>query len=119
VCAEESSASWLLFSSFKALKILSWFIFSFLKNKFTVVHVTLGIILGPTALGRIPGFTKNIFPQMSAKTADDPDVTIKSFDTFYVAANIGLIFFMFLMGLEFDGQEVKKLARFSFPVASM
>ncbi len=56
---------------------------------------------------------------MSAKTADDPDVTIKSFDTFYVAANIGLIFFMFLMGLEFDGQEVKKLARFSFPVASM
>ena len=77
-----------------------------------------GIILGPTVLGHIPGFTNNIFPQMSPKTADDPEVILKSFDTFYVAANVGLIFFMFLMGLEWDAKEVSRLAKYSFPIAS-
>jgi Kef-type K+ transport system membrane component KefB len=55
---------------------------------------------------------------MSVKTVGDPDVTLKSFDTFYVASNVGLIFFMFLMGLEWDAKEVSRLAKYSFPIAS-
>ncbi len=90
-----------------------------IRSHYDEYEPSLGIILCPTVLGNIPNFTNKIFPQMSAKTADDPDVTIKSFDTFYVVANVGLIFFMFLMGLEWDAKEVKRLWKHSFPIASM
>ena len=55
-------------------------------------------MLGPTVFGRIPNFTANIFPKTS--------LTI-----FGVIANIGLICFMFLVGLELDLAMLRQHAR--------
>jgi Kef-type K+ transport system membrane component KefB len=54
-----------------------------------IAEVLTGIILGPSIMGRIPGFTDAIFP-------------VASMPGFSVAANLGLILFLFLVGLEVD-----------------
>jgi Kef-type K+ transport system membrane component KefB len=54
-----------------------------------IAEVISGIILGPTVMGRVPGFTENIFPP-------------RALPIFNVIANMGLIFFMNLIGLELD-----------------
>ena len=46
-------------------------------------------MLGPSVLGRIPGFSDAIFPKASM-----PTLTL--------AANLGLVLFLFLVGLEVD-----------------
>jgi len=59
-----------------------------------IAEVLGGILLGPTALGRIPGFTQHVFPPQSV-----PYLTL--------VANIGLVLFLFLVGLEIDGGLIK------------
>lgn len=59
---------------------------------------------GPTAFGRIPGFTEHIFP---------PD----SRPYLSLVANIGLCLFLFLVGLEIDSGVIKRNARLSATVA--
>ena len=54
-----------------------------------IAEVIGGILLGPSVFGRIPGFTDAIFP-----TASMPALSM--------AANLGLILFLFLVGLEVD-----------------
>ncbi|CAD6587157.1 MAG: K(+)/H(+) antiporter [Alectoria sarmentosa] len=54
-----------------------------------IAEVIGGILLGPSVLGRAPGFTNAIFPAASMATLS-------------TAANIGLILFLFLVGLEVD-----------------
>ena len=54
-----------------------------------IAEVIGGILLGPSVFGRIPGFTEHIFPTASMPTLS-------------MAANIGLILFLFLVGLEVD-----------------
>lgn len=46
-------------------------------------------MLGPSVMGRIPGFTNTIFPPASI-----PNFTL--------VANLGLVLFLFLVGLEVD-----------------
>ena len=62
------------------------------------------IYAGPTAFGRIPGFTKHIFPP-------------ESLSYFSLVANIGLCLFLFLVGLEIDAGVIKRNARLSATVA--
>ncbi|KAH9480856.1 K(+)/H(+) antiporter 1 [Psilocybe cubensis] len=69
-----------------------------------IAEVLGGIILGPTAMGRIPGFTEHIFPQQSR-----PYLSL--------VANIGLCLFLFLVGLEIDSGVIKRNARLSATVA--
>ncbi|KAH9924338.1 Sodium/hydrogen exchanger family-domain-containing protein [Epithele typhae] len=69
-----------------------------------IAEVIGGILLGPTAFGRIPGFTEHIFPQASR-----PFLSL--------VANIGLCLFLFLVGLEIDAQVIKRNARLSVTVA--
>jgi predicted Kef-type K+ transport protein len=69
---------------------------------FECAEIIGGVLLGPTAFGRIPGFTATIFPESSRTVLN----------TF---ANIGLIFFLFLVGLELDLQSLRKYAVFSTP----
>ncbi|KAI1834157.1 hypothetical protein DTO006G1_7143 [Penicillium roqueforti] len=54
-----------------------------------IAEVIGGIVLGPSVMGRIPGFTDAIFP-----TASIPSLN--------VVANLGLILFLFLVGVETD-----------------
>ena len=60
-----------------------------LRQPRVIAEVLTGIILGPSIMGRIPGFTNAIFPT-------------SSMPAFSVAANLGLILFLFLVGLEVD-----------------
>jgi Kef-type K+ transport system membrane component KefB len=52
-----------------------------------IAEVIAGIILGPSVMGRVPNFTDSIFPPES----------IPSLNLF---ANVGLVLFLFLVGLE-------------------
>jgi Kef-type K+ transport system membrane component KefB len=48
-----------------------------------------GILLGPSVFGRIPGFTETVFPPASIPVLNN-------------VANLGLILFLFIIGLEVD-----------------
>ena len=54
-----------------------------------IAEVIGGILLGPSVMGRIPGFTNSIFP-----AAAMPNLSL--------VANLGLVLFLFLVGLEVD-----------------
>ncbi|KAJ6619881.1 Sodium/hydrogen exchanger family-domain-containing protein [Mycena sp. CBHHK59/15] len=69
-----------------------------------IAEVLGGILLGPTAFGRIPGFSQHIFPEESQSYLS-------------LVANIGLVLFLFLVGLEIEGSIIKRNARLSATVA--
>lgn len=68
-----------------------------------IAEVLTGIILGPTVMGRIPNFTNTCFPSDSK-----PGLTL--------VANVGIILFLFIVGLEVDLNYIKKNARAAFTV---
>ncbi|KAH7337991.1 Sodium/hydrogen exchanger family-domain-containing protein [Rhizoctonia solani] len=70
-----------------------------------IAEVLGGIILGPTAMGRIPGFTEHIFPEPSR-----PFLAL--------VANIGLVLFLFLVGLEIDVAVIKRNAKTSMTISA-
>ncbi|EGG07951.1 uncharacterized protein MELLADRAFT_116152 [Melampsora larici-populina 98AG31] len=65
------------------------FFFKRIRQPKVISEVIGGIILGPTAMGRIPNFTNTIFPAISL-----PYLSL--------VANIGLVLFLFIVGLEVD-----------------
>lgn len=69
-----------------------------------IAEVLGGILLGPTAFGRIPGFTEHIFPSQSM-----PYLSL--------AADIGLVLFLFIVGLEIDAQVIKRNVKQSVTIA--
>ncbi|OAL37364.1 hypothetical protein AYO20_03213 [Fonsecaea nubica] len=62
---------------------------AYLRQPRVIAEVVTGILLGPSVFGRIPGFTSHIFPPASMPG-------------FLLVANIGLVLFLFLVGLEVD-----------------
>ncbi|KAI1453435.1 K+/H+ antiporter 1 [Annulohypoxylon moriforme] len=62
---------------------------SLLGQPRVIAEVIGGILLGPSVLARIPGFTNNIFPTASMPVLNN-------------VANLGLVLFLFLIGLEVD-----------------
>ncbi|RDA90753.1 hypothetical protein CP533_2974 [Ophiocordyceps camponoti-saundersi (nom. inval.)] len=54
-----------------------------------IAEVVGGIILGPSVMGRVPGFRASIFPKESL-----PNLNL--------VANLGLVLYLFLIGLETD-----------------
>lgn len=66
-----------------------------LQQPKVIAEVVTGILLGPTVLGRIPNFTDTCFPKESI-----PGMTL--------IANVGIILFLFIVGLEVDLHYIKK-----------
>ncbi|KAG0211139.1 K(+)/H(+) antiporter [Mortierella sp. GBA30] len=75
-----------------------------LKQPRVISEVIAGIILGPSVMGRIPGFANTIF-----NPAGLPYLNLVS--------NIGLVMFLFLVGLELDPALVMKRARFALGIS--
>ncbi|KAF7316449.1 hypothetical protein MIND_00163900 [Mycena indigotica] len=63
-----------------------------------IAEVIGGVLLGPSVMGRIPNFSRRIFPP-----AGMPLLTL--------TATIGLVLFLFLVGLEIDVRIIRKNAR--------
>ncbi|KAK0461621.1 Sodium/hydrogen exchanger family-domain-containing protein [Desarmillaria tabescens] len=79
-------------------------IFSRIRQPRVIAEVIGGVILGPTVMGRIPGFKNTIFPD-----AGMPSLNL--------TANIGLVLFLFLVGLEIDTRLIKRNIKASFSVS--
>ncbi|KAG6827715.1 hypothetical protein H0H92_010688 [Tricholoma furcatifolium] len=71
------------------------FIFRPLRQPRVISEVIAGIFLGPSVMGRIPGFSNAIFPTTSL-----PGLTLTS--------TIGLVIYLFLVGLEIDTKIVRR-----------
>lgn len=69
--------------------------FGRLRQPKVISEVIAGIILGPTVFGQIPNYTETVFPDSSI-----PGLTL--------TANLGIILFMFFLGLEVDITFMKK-----------
>lgn len=69
-------------------RLLQWPL-SKLRQPSVIAEVIGGIVLGPTVLGRIPGYLDTIFPKASMPVLR-------------LVANLGLVLFLFLVGLEVD-----------------
>ncbi|RXK34772.1 potassium:hydrogen antiporter [Tremella mesenterica] len=76
---------------------LGW-AFGYIKQPRVIAEVIGGIILGPTVFGRIPHFSNDIFPPPSLPYLN-------------LIATIGLILFLFLVGLEVDIGVMKRNGR--------
>jgi len=76
-----------------------------LRQPRVIAEVIAGILLGPSVMGRIPGFNEAIFPAASM-----PALTL--------AANLGLVFFLFLVGLEVDMRFLASNWRIAASVAA-
>ena len=75
-----------------------------LRQPPVIGEIIAGIFLGPSVFGYIPGFSNTIFPT-------------SSYTVLQVFAQIGLIFFMFFLGLEVDIALLTRNWRAAAPVA--
>ncbi|KAK4552234.1 hypothetical protein LTR86_010588 [Recurvomyces mirabilis] len=62
---------------------------SLLRQPRVIAEVIGGILLGPSVMGHVPGFTATVFPKEAM-----PNLNL--------VANLGLVLFLFLVGLEVD-----------------
>ncbi|KAK7312146.1 hypothetical protein VNO77_35795 [Canavalia gladiata] len=66
-----------------------------LRQPRVIAEVIGGILLGPSAIGRYEKFLDTIFPKSSLTVLE-------------TLANIGLLFFLFLVGLELDMRSIRR-----------
>lgn len=74
------------------------FAFTFLRT------IQGGIVLGPSALGRNKHFLQIIFPSWSTPILES-------------VASIGLLFYLFLVGLELDLSSIRRSGRKAITIA--
>ena len=103
----EASAPWTLFL-FQVILITAMcqilhYPLKKLRQPRVIAEVLSGIILGPSVMGRIPKFTATCFPPVSK-----PGLSL--------VANVGIILFLFIIGMEVDLKFVRKNYRSAFSV---
>ncbi|KAI0677244.1 Sodium/hydrogen exchanger family-domain-containing protein [Trametes maxima] len=79
-------------------------VFGRMRQPRVIAEVVGGVILGPTVMGRIPKFTTTIFPDASMAGLN-------------LTANVGLVLFLFIVGMEVDMSLVRRNARASTAIS--
>ncbi|RPD80802.1 hypothetical protein L226DRAFT_453651 [Lentinus tigrinus ALCF2SS1-7] len=69
-----------------------------------IAEVIGGVLLGPSVMGHIPNFTTTIFPKDSIPILN-------------LTANVGLVLFLFLVGMEIDTRVIRRNAKASFAIS--
>ena len=80
------------------------FVLQKVRQPRVIAEVIGGILLGPTAMGRIPGFTQHIFPSPSLPYLN-------------LVSTLGLVLFLFLVGLEVDVRVIRRCAKESTAIS--
>ncbi|KAE9602520.1 putative cation/H+ exchanger, rossmann-like alpha/beta/alpha sandwich [Lupinus albus] len=77
-----------------------------LRQPRVIAEIIGGILLGPSAIGRSEKFLNTVFPK-------------KSLTVLETIANVGLLFFLFMVGLELDMRSIKRTGYKALCIAAL